>query len=89
MKSAILLMRGTSDSDLRSLQADNDSRYGAHLSAEEVHALVAPHPDTLELVESWLAYHDIDPLSTDRSGGNDWITLRVSVAQAERMLGRT
>ncbi|KIM88198.1 hypothetical protein PILCRDRAFT_62783 [Piloderma croceum F 1598] len=62
-------------------------RYGAHLSAEEVQALVAPHPNTLGLVDSWLTHYDVDPSSIHRSGGKDWITLRVSVAQAERMLG--
>jgi len=62
-------------------------RYGAHLSAEEVQALVAPHPDTLELVDSWLTHHDLDPSSAHRSGGKDWVTVRVSVTEAERMLG--
>lgn len=62
-------------------------RYGAHMSAEEVNALVAPHPDTLELVNAWLAHHDVDTSSAERTGANDWITLRVTVAQAERMLG--
>lgn len=62
-------------------------KYGAHLSVEEVQALVAPHPDTVELVDSWLTHHDIDPSSAHRSGGNEWVMLRVSVAQAERMLG--
>jgi tripeptidyl-peptidase I len=67
----------------------NGIRYGAHLSTEEVHALVAPHPDTLELVDAWLAYHDINSSSAHRSGSGDAITLHVSVAQAERMLGTT
>jgi len=62
-------------------------RYGAHLSAEEAQALVAPHTDTLELVDAWLTHCDVDPSSVHRSGGKDWITVRVSVAQAERMLG--
>ncbi|KAF8262826.1 peptidase S8/S53 domain-containing protein [Lactarius quietus] len=29
-------------------------RYGAHLTKEQVAQLVAPHPDTLQLVNSWL-----------------------------------
>jgi tripeptidyl-peptidase-1 len=29
-------------------------RYGMHLSREEVADIVAPHPDTLKLVKSWL-----------------------------------
>ncbi|KAH9013722.1 peptidase S8/S53 domain-containing protein [Lactarius hengduanensis] len=31
------------------------TRYGAHLSKEQAAELVRPHPDTLELVTSWLA----------------------------------
>jgi len=58
------------------------------LSAEEAQALVAPHTDTLELVDAWLTHCDVDPSSVHRSGGKDWITVRVSVAQAERMLGK-
>ncbi|KAJ6458108.1 peptidase S8/S53 domain-containing protein [Mycena vitilis] len=63
-------------------------RYGQHLSKEEVDALVAPHPDSVEAVESWLQHHRINPGNTyySRSAGGEWITLRVSVAQAERML---
>ncbi|KAF8998513.1 peptidase S8/S53 domain-containing protein [Cyathus striatus] len=63
-------------------------RYGQHLTKEEVETLVAPHPDSVDAVESWLSFHGID--SSDiahRAGGGDWITLHVSVAQAERMLG--
>ncbi|KAJ7483186.1 peptidase S8/S53 domain-containing protein [Mycena latifolia] len=62
-------------------------RYGQHLSKEEVDALVAPHPDSVEAVESWLQHHGINPADAEfRSAGGEWITIRVSVAQAERML---
>ncbi|KDQ50709.1 hypothetical protein JAAARDRAFT_185905 [Jaapia argillacea MUCL 33604] len=64
--------------------------YGQHLSKEEVDALVAPHPDSMELVESWLAYHGVDPDdAVHRTSGGDWITVVVSVEKAERMLGTT
>jgi tripeptidyl-peptidase-1 len=57
------------------------------LSKEEVDALVAPHPDSVEAVESWLQHHGINPADAHfRSAGGEWITIRVSVAQAERML---
>ncbi|KAH8111000.1 subtilisin-like protein [Phellopilus nigrolimitatus] len=61
-------------------------RYGAHLSKEEVDALVAPHPESVELVEAWLEDHGIEPASVQRSPAGDWLSLRVPVAQAERML---
>ncbi|KAF7976380.1 hypothetical protein HWV62_6953 [Athelia sp. TMB] len=62
-------------------------KYGQHLSVEEVNALVAPHPDTLDLVNAWLEHHDVDAASADRTSSNDWVSMKVSVAQAERMLG--
>ncbi|KAF7983704.1 hypothetical protein HWV62_19635 [Athelia sp. TMB] len=63
------------------------SKYGKHLSVEEVNALTAPHPDTLDLVHAWLEHHEVDTSAALRTGANDWITIRVTVAQAERMLG--
>ena len=62
-------------------------RYGQHLSKEDVAALIAPHPDSVELVEAWLLAHGLDTSSTQRSHSGDFITVRVSVAQAEKMLG--
>ncbi|KAH9893535.1 peptidase S8/S53 domain-containing protein [Cubamyces lactineus] len=62
-------------------------KYGQHLSKEDVAALVAPHPDTVDLVESWLSAHGLDLSACQRSHAGDWVTIRVSVAQAEKMLG--
>jgi tripeptidyl-peptidase-1 len=54
---------------------------------EEAQNLVAPHPDSVEAVNSWLEFHDIDSLnSVHRSGGGDWLTLRIPVDLAEKML---
>lgn len=60
-------------------------RYGKHLSKAETDALVAPHPTSVHAVDSWLDSHDIDPKAINRNG--DWVTLRITVAQAERLLG--
>jgi tripeptidyl-peptidase-1 len=49
-------------------------RYRMHLSKEEVAELVGPHPNTLELVNSWFAYHDI-PSSFSPTHGGNWLTL--------------
>lgn len=62
-------------------------RYGQHLSKEQVNALVAPHQDSTDLVEAWLLAHGLDLASAQRSPAGDWVTVRVSVAQAEKMLG--
>ncbi len=62
--------------------------YGKHLSKEEVDALVAPHPDSVEAVESWLSFHGVNPDdSSFRSSSGSWITVPMTVSQAERMLG--
>ena len=62
-------------------------RYGQHLSKEEADAFLAPHADSSAAVEDWLNFHGIDSSSAQRTDAGDWITLRVSVEQAERMLG--
>ncbi len=49
---------------------------------------MAPHPDSVEAVESWLSHHG---LKTDditfRSGGGEWIVIPMTISQAETMLG--
>jgi tripeptidyl-peptidase I len=65
-------------------------RYGAHLSQEQVAELVAPHPDTLELVGSWLAFHEVPSASVSITHGGGWLTVyNVSMAQANALLGAT
>ncbi|KAH9013552.1 subtilisin-like protein [Lactarius pseudohatsudake] len=64
------------------------SRYGAHLSKEQVAEVVAPHPDTLELVSSWLGHYDIPSSSISMTLGGNWLrVVGVSVSQANRILG--
>lgn len=63
-------------------------RYAAHLSKEQVADLVAPHPDTLELVISWFEHHGISSSSVSRTHGGGWLTAsKVPVTQANRLLG--
>lgn len=63
------------------------ARYRMHLSKEEVAELVGPHPDTLELVNSWLAHHDV-PSSVSPTHGGNWLTLLdVPVSKANDLLG--
>ena len=63
-------------------------RYGAHLSKEQVSELVAPHPDTLELVISWLEYNGVPPSSISTTHGGEWLTvIEVPVSQADNILG--
>ncbi|KAH8995561.1 subtilisin-like protein [Lactarius hatsudake] len=47
-----------------------------------------PHPDTLELVTSWLAHHGVRRSSISTTHGGAWLTVsNVLVSQANEMLG--
>ena len=64
------------------------NRYGAYLSKEQVAKLVAPHPDTLSLVSSWLEDHGIPPSSVSMTLGGNWlIVIGVPVPLANDILG--
>jgi len=58
-----------------------------HLSKEQVAELVAPHPETLGLVNSWLEHCGVSsPVSMTHGGG--WLTVTgVPVSQANDLLG--
>ena len=62
------------------------ARYGEHLSKEEVESLVAPHPASLDAVETWLLEHSLERGACTHSPARDWITVDVPVRLAENML---
>ncbi|KAH9020584.1 peptidase S8/S53 domain-containing protein [Lactarius pseudohatsudake] len=63
-------------------------RYGMHLSKEQVADIVAPHPDTVQLVHSWLEHHRITSSSVSVTHGGSFLTVTaVSVSQANDLLG--
>ncbi|KAH9009121.1 Pro-kumamolisin, activation domain-containing protein, partial [Lactarius hengduanensis] len=63
-------------------------RYHSYLTKEQVAKLVAPHPETLELVNSWLKHHGISSSSISMThGGNTLMLKDVSVIQANTLLG--
>ena len=64
----------------------NHYKYGKHLSKAEVEALVAPHRDSVEMVDEWLESFGIPRSHVARSPANDWITLNISLSLAEEML---
>ncbi|KAG6861867.1 hypothetical protein C0995_011164 [Termitomyces sp. Mi166 len=61
-------------------------RYGAHLSKEEVDALVAPHTDSIDAVNDWLGSHGIQDSDITRSSAGDWVTITLPVHMIEKML---
>ncbi|KAH9059566.1 subtilisin-like protein [Lactarius vividus] len=62
-------------------------RYRVHLTKEQVADLVAPRPETLELVNSWLEHHDISPSSVSMTHGNTLMLKAVPVTKANTLLG--
>lgn len=47
--------------------------------------LVAPHPESLEAVDEWLASHGLSNDALTRTPANDWVKLSVPVSLAEKM----
>ena len=63
-------------------------RYGAHLSKAQVAELVVPHPDTLEIVTSWLGRNGVPTSSISLTHGGGWLTVTdITVSQANELLG--
>ncbi|KAF8267104.1 subtilisin-like protein [Lactarius quietus] len=63
-------------------------RYGAYLSKEQVAELVAPHPNTLDLVNSWLKHYGVPSSSISMTLGGNWLeVINVSLSKANEMLG--
>lgn len=60
------------------------SRYGQHLTHEEVNALVAPKDEALDQVHEWLQSNGIS--NFDYSPSKDWINIKISVEDAEKLL---
>ncbi|KAF8267951.1 subtilisin-like protein [Lactarius quietus] len=74
--------------ELYEISEPSHPRYGQHLSKEQVAELVAPHPQTLDLVNSWLKHHDIPTSSIALThGGNTMMLEGVPMNQANALLG--
>jgi tripeptidyl-peptidase-1 len=61
-------------------------RYGAYLSMEQVEALVAPHQESVDLIDEWIRSHGVGENDFVRSPAKDWVTLTIPVSLAEKML---
>jgi tripeptidyl-peptidase I len=87
MRVRISLWLWKNNSELTFLSAVSNpehSRYGQHLSFEEVNELVKPTDETLDLVHEWLLANGITLF--DYSPAKDWIDIYVDVESAERLL---
>jgi len=61
------------------------SRYGQHLTADEVNELIKPSDETVTLVHEWLKEHEVDT-DLDTSPAGDWIDLKLPVGVIESLL---
>ncbi|KAN0101851.1 putative Tripeptidyl-peptidase SED2 [Hyaloscypha variabilis] len=69
---------------LYEVSSPEHSRYGQHLSPEEVNELVKPTDETLDLVHEWLSASGVSLF--DYSPAKDWINIYIDVESAERLL---
>ena len=51
-----------------------------------MHELIAPHDESINLVDEWLASYDIFEADLTRSPARDWVKVKVPVSLAEEML---
>ena len=49
-------------------------------------ALVAPHQETIDSVNQWLFSHGLKESELVRSPAKDWVTVKIPVSLAEKML---
>ncbi|TVY58586.1 Tripeptidyl-peptidase SED2 [Lachnellula cervina] len=72
------------DLHLYEVSDPNHSRYGNHLSFEDVNELVKPAEETLDLVHEWLLTNGVRELAY--SPAKDWINIYIDVESAEKLL---
>lgn len=78
---------GEVERHLEEVSDPNHSRYGQHLTAEEIHDLVTPGEESVNAVKQWLADHGVMDHAFNPS--KDWVSIWVPIEKAERMLDTT
>ncbi|KAI0828533.1 family S53 protease [Trametes gibbosa] len=69
---------------LMDVSTPDSPTYGQHLSKEQVEALVAPKPESVAAVHSWLAENGIQASTTSPAG--DWLSFSIPVSKANTLL---
>ena len=72
------------ESELMAVSDPTSTRYGNHLSNEEVHDLIAPRDEDLMTVLEFIRSHDLEPISL--TPNSDIVAVDVTLDQAETML---
>lgn len=75
---------GVIEQHLLEISDPSHARYGQHLLPGEIHDIVRPSDECVQLVHAWLLEHGI----TDAvySPANDWVSVFVSIGKAEELL---
>ncbi|TFK81104.1 family S53 protease-like protein [Polyporus arcularius HHB13444] len=68
---------------LYSVSDPASSKYGQHLTKQEVESLVAPKSDTKDAVDTWLKTNGLT--ATTLSPAGDWISIQVPVSKANEL----
>ncbi|KAH0362604.1 tripeptidyl-peptidase 1 precursor, partial [Aureobasidium melanogenum] len=84
-----LAQNNQADVEKHALEASDPSHpgYGQYLSAVEIQKLIAPSDETIQMVSTWLAEHDIT--AARLSPSKDWIAASVPVRKVESLLNTT
>ncbi|TFY64402.1 hypothetical protein EVG20_g5955 [Dentipellis fragilis] len=69
---------------LYSVSTPGSPDYGRHLSKEQVEAFVAPKPESISAVHSWLSSHAISAEAISPAG--NWLSINITVDQANAFL---
>jgi tripeptidyl-peptidase I len=82
---------GLKSNNLSGLQAalyaastPESTRYGQHLSRDDVYSFVRPSVETTEAVTSWLSSYQLNPSTLSPAG--DWLQLSLTAGQANDLL---
>ena len=75
---------GVIESHLLEISDPSHERHGQHLTAAEIHDIVAPSEESVRLVQEWLAEHGISNAAMNPS--KDWISVLIPIEKAEQLL---
>lgn len=73
------------ETTLYEVSTPGSNTYGQHLSNDEVKAFVAPTPDTVSAVTSWLSDNGIK--ATTSGAYDDWLDISIPVSKANELFG--
>ncbi|KAL8286786.1 hypothetical protein RQP46_004314 [Phenoliferia psychrophenolica] len=74
------------DEELNMISHPSSAAYGQHWTSKEIADFFSPSAQTVDTVRDWLVASGIESYRHQLTGGNSWLTLNVTVAEAEEIL---